>query len=149
MASLLGIDLGLKTGFALFNARGELLWYRSTNFGTRARLKAGVFTIFKSIPDLQQIVLEGGGHLAWIWTKEAARRDIGFKQITAQTWRQDLLLPRQTTCGIKAKESAIDLAMHIIQSSRAPRPKTRLNHDCAEAILIGYWGLLDAGWISR
>ncbi|MDZ7759536.1 MAG: hypothetical protein U5L00_04695 [Desulfovermiculus sp.] len=148
MSSLLGIDLGLKTGLALYDVQDGLLWYRSSNFGSRSRLKSGVFNVLKSISDLERIVLEGGGNLAWIWAKEAERRNIVFKQITAQTWRDDLLLPRQATSGIKAKESAMDLALHIIQASQAPRPKTRLNHDCAEAILIGYWGVLDAGWIS-
>jgi len=148
MSSLLGIDLGLKTGFALYNAQDGLLWYRSTNFGSKARLKTGVFNVLKSISDLERIVLEGGGNLAWVWAKEAERQGIVFKQITAQTWRKELLLPRQATSGIKAKESAMQLALHIIRTSRAPQPKTRLNHDCAEAILIGYWGVLDAGWIK-
>ena len=148
MPSLLGIDLGLKTGFALFDAQDGLLWYRSSNFGSKARLKAGVFNILKAISDLERIVLEGGGNLAWVWAKEAEKQNIDFKQITAQTWREDLLLPRQTSSGIKAKESAMNLAMQIIHSSRAPRPKTRLTHDCAEAILIGYWGVLDAGWMK-
>lgn len=148
MSSLLGIDLGLKTGFALFDAQDGLLWYRSTNFGSRSRLKAGVFNLLASIPDLERIVLEGGGDLAWTWAREAARRNIVFKQISAHIWRQELLLPRQTTSGVKAKESAMDLALQIIHSSRAPRPKTRLTHDCAEAVLIGYWGILDAGWMK-
>ncbi|MFO7802005.1 MAG: hypothetical protein R6V55_06900 [Desulfovermiculus sp.] len=148
MSSLLGIDLGLKTGFALYDAQDGLLWYRSTNFGSKARLKTGVFNVLKTISDLERIVLEGGGNLAWVWAKEAERQNIVFKQISAQTWRDDLLLPRQASSGIKAKKSAIELALHIIHSSRAPRPKTGLNYDCAEAILIGYWGVLDAGWIS-
>jgi hypothetical protein len=148
MYSLLGIDLGLKTGLALFDTQDGLVWYRSTNFGSKSRLKAGVFHLLGSISDLERIVLEGGGDLAWAWAKEAARRNIAFKQISAEVWRQDLLLPRHTTCGVKAKKSAVDLALTVIQSSEAPRPKTRLNHDCAEAILIGYWGMLDAGWIS-
>ncbi|MFP4285638.1 MAG: hypothetical protein ACLFQG_08810 [Desulfovermiculus sp.] len=148
MASLLGIDLGLKTGLALYNAQDGLVWYRSTNFGSRGRLKAGIFNLLNSVPDLERIVLEGGGDLACIWTKEAARRHIAVKRISAEVWRRDLLLPRHTTCGVKAKKSAVDLALTVIQSSEAPRPKTRLNHDCAEAILIGYWGAIDMGWIS-
>ncbi len=148
MSSLLGIDLGLKTGLALFDAQDGLIWYRSTNFGSKSRLKAGVFHLLGSVPDLERIILEGGGDLAWTWAKEAARRNIALQQINAQTWRRELLFPRQATSGIKAKEAAIDLAMHIIQNSNAPRPKTRLNHDCAEAILIGYWGAKDAGWMK-
>lgn len=148
MPSLLAVDLGIKTGLALFDAQDGLLWYRSSNFGSRSRLKAGAMTLVQSIPDLKRMVLEGGGSLAWIWAREGGRHGIMVRQIPAQTWREELLLPRQTRSGLKAKKSAIDLAMHIIYSSQAPRPKRRINHDCAEAILIGYWGLLDAGWID-
>jgi hypothetical protein len=36
----------------------------------------------------------------------------------------------------------------VIEWSGAARP-TSLRHDAAEAILIGLWGLLEAGWMGR
>ena len=40
------------------------------------------------------------------------------------------------------------LARRIIEWSGAPRP-TSLRHDAAEAILIGLWGVLEAGWLEQ
>jgi hypothetical protein len=34
MPVLLAIDIGVKTGLALYGHDGRLLWYRSQNFGT-------------------------------------------------------------------------------------------------------------------
>ncbi len=39
MAVLLAVDLGVKTGLALYGQDGRLLWYRSQNFGTAERLR--------------------------------------------------------------------------------------------------------------
>jgi len=41
MGSLLAIDLGIKTGLALYGPEGKLCWYRSKNYGTAAALKRG------------------------------------------------------------------------------------------------------------
>ena len=40
------------------------------------------------------------------------------------------------------------LARRVIEWSNAPRP-TSLRHDAAEAILIGLWGVLQAGQLPR
>ena len=63
MGSLLAVDLGLKTGLALFAGDGRLLWYRSHNYGTTERLKRGVPDILDSISELTHVVIEGGGNL--------------------------------------------------------------------------------------
>ena len=60
MGSLLAVDLGLKSGLALFNRDGTLAWYRSHNFGSRERLKRGIPGILETIPDISAIVMEGG-----------------------------------------------------------------------------------------
>jgi hypothetical protein len=41
---------------------------------------------------------------------------------------------------------AAQLARNVIEWSGARRP-TSLRHDAAEAILIGLWGVLSAGWL--
>ena len=69
MGSLLAVDLGLKSGLALFNRDGTLAWYRSHNFGSRERLKRGIPGILETIPDISAIVMEGGGNLATVWEK--------------------------------------------------------------------------------
>jgi len=76
MSSLLAVDLGLKTGLALYGDSGKLVWYRSHNFGTTERLRRAVPGIMDNIPNLTALVIEGGGNLATVWEKEAEKREI-------------------------------------------------------------------------
>ncbi|MBU1003640.1 MAG: hypothetical protein KKE73_14090 [Proteobacteria bacterium] len=146
--SLLAVDLGLRTGLALYGPDGRLIWYRSHNFGTQGRLKRGAHGILNNIPDLNILALEGGGALADLWSREGDKRGLTVRRVTAENWRQQLLLPRQQTSGAKAKQHADELARRVIDWSGAPRP-TSLRHDAAEAILVGLWAVLDAGWLSQ
>ncbi|ETW94106.1 MAG: hypothetical protein ETSY2_50325, partial [Candidatus Entotheonella gemina] len=147
MTSLLAVDLGLRTGLALYGQDGRLQWYRSHNFGTAARLRRAVRGLLDELPGLTWLVLEGGGHLADIWKREAERRHIRVRQISAEAWRQLFLLPRQQRRGSQAKSSAGDVAKRVIAWSHARRP-TSLRDDAAEAILIGLWGALEVGWLT-
>jgi hypothetical protein len=125
---------------------GRLVWYRSRNFGTADRLRRAIRHLFTEMDALQILVIEGGGPLADIWTREAARRNITVRRIGADQWRKELLYPRQQRTGPQAKRSADPLARRVIEWSDAPRP-TSLRHDAAEAILIGLWGVLQTGWL--
>ena len=87
MPVLLAIDIGVKTGLALYRHDGRLLWYRSQNFGTAQRLRRGVRSVLDALPHLAWLVLEGGGPLADIWRREATRRHIPVRQISAEAWR--------------------------------------------------------------
>ena len=147
MSSLLAVDVGLRTGLALYRQDGRLLWYRSHNLGNATRLRRAVQNLLRELPDLVWVVLEGGGPLADIWTHEAERRQIQVRRISAEDWRSQLLYPRQRRHGAQAKNSADAMARRVIESSAASRP-TSLRHDAAEAILIGLWGLLDVGWLK-
>lgn len=147
MPTLLAVDLGLRTGLALYGSDGRLRWYRSQNYGTNARLKRGVHGLLHELPDLRWIVVEGGGDLAVIWQREAGRRGVGMLQISALDWRQRLLYAREQRSGVEAKQHAGTLARRIIEWSGAPRP-TSLRHDAAEAILAGLWGVLEVGWLE-
>jgi hypothetical protein len=104
--------------------------------------------VLAEIPFLAWLVLEGGGTLADIWCREAARRGIPVRQISAEVWRRQFLYPREQRRGVQAKDSASDLARHVIAWSQARRP-TSLRNDAAEAILIGLWGALEVGWLER
>jgi hypothetical protein len=147
MPVLLAIDIGVKTGLALYGHDGRLLWYRSQNFGTAQRLRRGVRRVLDSLPHLAWLVLEGGGPLADIWRREATRRQIPVRQISAEAWRQQFLYAREQRSGTQAKERATELARRIIIWSGARR-RTSLRDDAAEAILIGLWGTLDVGWLA-
>lgn len=145
---LLAVDAGLRAGLAVYDAEGRLVEYRSTNFGSVSRLRKAVYGVVAEVPGLSHLVIEGGGGgIAAPWLKEARRRGLGLRQIDARVWREMLLVPRVRRTGVDAKEAADDLARRVIEWSDAPRP-TSLRHDAAEAILIGLWGVLDAGWLS-
>jgi hypothetical protein len=148
MPVLLAIDIGVKTGLALYGHDGRLLWYRSQNFGTAQRLRRGVRGVLEALPHLAWLVLEGGGPLADIWRREATRRQISVRQISAAAWRQQFLYPREQRSGAQAKEHATELARRIIIWSGARRP-TSLRDDAAEAIVIGLWGTLNVGWLAE
>jgi hypothetical protein len=145
---ILAVDLGLKTGIALFGDDGKLRLYRSKNFGTTTRLKRAVYGILKEIPDLVMLVIEGGGNIAEIWENEAQKRGIAVHRITAEDWRKPLLYSREQRTGAMAKERAAHLAEAVIAWSGLKRP-TAPRHDAAEAILIGLWSVLTLGWLDR
>jgi hypothetical protein len=147
-ATLLAVDLGLRTGLALYGSNGRLVRYRSQNFGARSRLKRGAYGILNDAPGVAHVVLEGGGDLADVWAREAERRGVRTRVIQAHTWREALLLPREQRSGKDAKGHADTLAREVIAWSGAKAP-TSLRHDAAEAILVGLWGVLACGWLPE
>jgi hypothetical protein len=148
MASLLAVDLGLRTGLAFYGPDARLVWYRSQHYATRTSLRRGVHGLLDASPDVSHLVLEGGGPIADIWIKEAQRREISVRQIAAEDWRGRFFAPRDQRGRDRSKLTADVLARRIIEWSGAPRP-TSLRHDAAEAILIGLWGVLEAGWLGK
>jgi hypothetical protein len=138
----LSIDCGLKTGIALFTLSGQLIWYRSQNYGSRQRLKKAAFSLLKEINGLSHLVIEGGGTLAEIWLREGERRKLTTRVVHAEDWRKELLLPRQQRSGRQAKQVADELAREIIEKAGIAKP-TSLRHDAAEAILVGWWATHD------
>ena len=147
MPALLAIDLGLRSGLALFGDDGRLRWYRSTNFGNRTRLRRAAFSLLRAIPELRWLVVEGDRTLAAIWERAAQPLGARLQLVPAETWRGRLLLPREQRDGRAAKDNAGTLARRVIQWSGAAAP-TSLRHDAAEAIAIGLWGVLEQGWLA-
>lgn len=146
---LLAVDLGLRTGLALYGADGRLASYHSQNFGTRDRLRRGARGVLAAHDGLTHLVLEGGGDIAVLWQREGEKRGLRVWTIHAERWRTALLLPREQRSGADAKAAADTLARAVIEWSAAPLPKTALRHDAAEAVAAGLWGVLAAGWLDR
>lgn len=145
---LLAVDLGVRSGMALFGHDGRLKWYRSRNFGSTARLRRAVAATLRELSgEVALIAVEGPRPLADIWQREAERRSIAVQRLMAETWRSQLLWRRQQRSGALAKQHADRLARQVIDWSGAARP-TSLRHDAAEAILIGLWAVLEQGWLA-
>ncbi|UCH81807.1 MAG: hypothetical protein JSW20_04075 [Nitrospiraceae bacterium] len=146
--SLLAVDLGLKTGLALYRQDGRLSWYRSKNYGSIGRLKRDVHNILGSISSLRYIILEGDKSLSAVWEQEAARRNMYTRNITAEQWRRRLLYEREQKSGPDAKINADHLARKVIKWSNLSG-STSLRHDAAEAIMIGLWAVIERGWLQE
>ncbi|MBW6490275.1 MAG: hypothetical protein K0B15_03660 [Lentimicrobium sp.] len=145
---LLAVDAGIRTGLALFDRTGKLVWYRSHNMGSISSLRKAVYTIINSVDCLDYLVVEGGGPITSVWLNTASKLGIKTLQTDAGIWRKELLFKRRFRNSGIAKESAIQLANQIIHLSEAPsyNPPT---HDAAEAILIGLWGCKKINWIEK
>ena len=141
---LLAVDLGLRTGLALFGGDGRLLWHRSRHFGSSSSLRDGVRTLLGEIGPLAWLVLEGGDLYGNLWRHEAERRGAMVLQVSAESWRRDLLLDRDQHAAGQAKDASVLLARRVIAWSGLRGP-TSLRHDAAEAILVGLWGALAIG----
>ncbi len=138
--TLLAVDLGLRSGIALFDATGTLRRYRSTNFGSRSRLKKAVYRLIRDAGPPELLVVEGSRDLASIWRKAAEKQGVEVIEVKPETWRRELLEPRRRRSGTDAKQAAQELACEIIDECGGDAP-TSLRHDAAEAIAIGYWAL--------
>ena len=147
MPSLLAVDVGVRTGLAVYRDDGRLIWYRSRNFGAASRLKRAIPALLHEAFDPSYVVLEGGGPLAEHWATASERHGARVRRVSAEEWRSMFLLPRDQRSGEQAKRIADAVARRVVDWSDAPRP-TSLRHDAAEAILIGLWGVIDVGWLS-
>ena len=146
MPSLLAVDVGVRTGLAVYRDDGRLIWYRSRNFGAAARLRRAIPALLHEAFDPTHVVLEGGGPLAEHWTTAAERHGSHVRRVSAEEWRSMFLLSRDQRSGEQAKRMADGIARRVVEWSEASRP-TSLRHDAAEAILIGLWGVIDIGWL--
>lgn len=147
--SLLAVDLGIRTGLALFDSSGQLRWYRSSNFGTTARLKRAVPGILREAGHPAYVAIEGGGRLLTPWRRNAERHGASVIEMHAATWREDLLLSRERRSGAEAKDHAVRLARDVIARSGAASPTGPLKDDVAEAIMVGLWAMREIGWIDE
>jgi hypothetical protein len=146
LSSLLAVDLALRTGLACYDESGRLRWYRSRDFGDAAHLRRAIPALLDEPGDLTRLVIEGQGPLAAGWAEEAAIRDVSVQWIPPGEWRR-LLLPDPTSRAA-AKRDAPIVARRVIAWSGL-RPPSSLDHDAAEAILIGVWGVMNAGWLRE
>src|SRR3954469_23454444 len=86
MQTLLAVDLGVRTGLALYGGDGRLVRYRSQNYGSAARLRRAIPALLAEAPAPTIVVVEGGGPLLDAWARATARRGIALRPVSAETW---------------------------------------------------------------
>lgn len=143
---LLAVDLGVRTGLALFNHEGRLERYLSRNLGNRGKLRKAAYSLTRDWPEPTHLFAEGDRGLAEIWFRVFWRAE--HHLVAAEDWRPALLTPSQQRSGGKAKDTALNLAAATVRWSGLAAP-TSLTHDVAEAILLGLWGAHLLGWLER
>ena len=145
---LLAIDLGLRTGFALYDEHGRLVRYWSSHFPNKAQLRRCTYKILKDIQDLRVVVVEGGGDLELPWASSAEKLNLHYIRLSAERWRQCFFYKRNRCGTKKSKESADKAARQVIDWFGAKKP-TSLRHDAAEAIMIGLWAVYELKWLEE
>jgi hypothetical protein len=146
---LIAVDLGLRTGVAVYGRDGRLQRYRSQHFGDRNALRRGALgalDLVRGGAAVRWLVLEGDVQMAAIWARAGERRGASSVVVQAERWRSVLLHPVERRDARRAKTAADGLARAVIAWSGAPAP-TSLRHDAAEAVLAGLWGVLEVGWL--
>ena len=112
--TLLAVDVGMRAGLAWFGTDGRLLHSRSARFANRAVLRRAVPAILAERPPVRLVVLEGMGPVADIWMRSLERLGVPFEQVSAETWREAMLLRRERRSGEQAKQHAARLAAPLL-----------------------------------
>ena len=144
-----GVDLGLATAFAVYDRDGRLSGVRSRRFQSKDALRAAAGAILDEIPHVHSVILEGGGDLAESWQRAAAHRGIHLRIVQAHEWRRMFLYERERRDGAQAKAHAVKLAAQVVEWSAAKGVTAQLGHDAAEAIMVGLFGVSEAGWTAE
>lgn len=143
--TILAVDAGVRTGMALFDTKGTLIWYGSHNYGKRQSLKKAVSDVLKK-HQVRWLILEGGGDIVDIWEGQAKKMGIAFLHLHAMEWRSAVLHGKDWETNF-AKEQAIKWARKIIGYCGGRQQKT-IRHDAAEAIICGFYMLIKEGIIQ-
>lgn len=142
--NVMSVDLGVKTGIAVFSAQGMLLWYGSRNYGNKKSLRKDVPRLLHQYRPLRMLILEGGGALEEVWRREAEFRKIPVSSFHAGHWRELFFGSESLMHTERAKEKAVELALRVIHLIGVSRASVPIHH-AAEAILSGLYFLYIEG----
>lgn len=143
---LLAVDLGVKTGFACWQTNDcRLLWYRSQNFGSKARLGKAADGILQMAGLPGVLLLEGGGGIAHLWQQSASRNGWSIRMIQAEEWRRGLIKQSEWLYTSYLKQLSVSYALKAAAWG-GHRVAGAMNHNTAEAILAGLWLLVQEGY---
>ena len=150
--SLLAVDLGLRTGIAIFNSSGNLIDYSYYHFKSFQFLENDLIEFFGNISanhsTLSHFALEGDKILQDIWKTAISNYfgdSVSIIAVLPIEWRSRMLIPRESTSSRAAKTASREISRQIIWKSgltntNISRP---MNTDTSEAILMGYYVVID------
>ena len=162
---LLAVDLGLKTGFTVFNDQGNLLHYENVEYDSAEGLREGAlqlmakweeeFSSDDGVAQITHVAIEGADvALRQIWREichdvEGRRAPPSVLLVRPEEWRADLLNAKERSSGSTSKEAARLIARQIVADCSGKIHKGKFQTDVAESVLVGYHVCRRLGWILR
>ena len=160
---LLAVDLGLKSGVALFGRDGTLLRYEQFHFEKKSLVEAAKHLVESwestvnevdeeegGLPHrITHIALEGAnGYMLQAWAD--ARSDLSILRVPPEEWRADLLLAKERTSGSNAKAASRLIARQIVDDFGVmSNHQGKFTTDVAEAVCMGFYVGRKLGWIEE
>jgi Icc-related predicted phosphoesterase len=143
---LLAVDLGLRTGTAVFNSSGAVLAVDSWRFKDHDDLDQGLQQLLSS-HDITHVVIEGEDRkLFSIWRRAIERLEgVQLARVVADDWRRMLLSRKEMRDARKAKNAAGMIAKQILKGNEELHGK-KLSSDASEALLVGCYAVRVLGW---
>jgi hypothetical protein len=123
---LLSVDLGLRSGFAIYNSTGSLLSFEYHRFDSLSKLEASVLTqleIASEVHDITHFALEGDNVYRSIWTSAinqyaaVRKKEAEIINVKPSEWRARILTNSERKSGKDAKCAARQICRQIMYRS--------------------------------
>jgi predicted phosphodiesterase len=159
---LLSVDLGLKSGIALFTNDGSLVRYEQFLF-QRETLQADAQKLIKEWEDeaneemsgeekqskITHIAIEGADTLILKYWTEAAPQ-MSILRVSPEEWRSEMLTNKEKASGSDSKAAARLIARQVVSDfGTMDQHKGKFPTDVAEAVVMGSYVAGKLGWITR
>jgi hypothetical protein len=162
---LLAIDLGLKSGVALFSSAGKLLRYEQFLFNkddiqvrTKSLLKEWEQDAREAVANgetapfptrITHVAIEGAdSYLLRAWMDAAD--DLCILRVSPDEWRAELLLEKERSSGSNAKAASRLIARQVVADfGLMSQHQGKFPTDVAEAVCLGLYVSGKLGWIQR
>jgi len=164
---LVAVDLGLKSGVALYSSDGILLRYEQFHFekDSLAETVKSLVENWESAANaiavthddeegtrlpyrVTHIALEGAnGYMLQAWSD--ARPDLSILRVPPEEWRADLLLEKERTSGSNAKAASRLIARQVVDDfGSMSKHEGKFPTDVAEAVCMGFYVGRKLGWMA-
>lgn len=160
---MLAVDLGLKSGAALYNKEGQLLRYEQFLFnkdkigeeiktivqGWESDMQENEATDSEKPWSVTKIAVEGGD-VAILHAWESATKDVSITRVSPEEWRFHLLNEKERISGASSKAAARLIARQVVSDFGVmSNHQGKFKTDVAEAVVLGFYVCKQLGWIAR